>query len=75
MSANIDAEKLKEEYDLDFESGQIDVKGTYKQGKNNPADFYYSGGVLFEGMIASVYLGYANINHPTVTFKTTLRLL
>jgi len=75
VDANVNVEELKSEYNLDFEDTDLNASGSFSREQDLGSNFYYSGGILFEGSIAGVYVGYANINYPTFAIKTTLRLL
>jgi len=75
IEATVDSERLKSEYQLDFTETDLSTRGSYIKSKDSGKNLYYAGGFLFDGQMASVYLGFAQINHPTITLKTSLKIL
>lgn len=74
VEATVDSEKLTDEYQLDFKETDLSTRGSYVQSNDSGKNLYYAGGFLFDGQVANVYLGFAQINHPTITLKTCLKI-
>lgn len=75
VEANLNAEVLDKEYGLTFSETEFAAQGSYFNKYETGPNRYYSGGILFEGKVASVYVGYSRIQYATLALKTTLRLL
>lgn len=71
----IDPESISDEYNMELNDATFKIDNEFKASDSYQDQLYYSGGLFFEGKIASLYLGYAEINHPTFALKTTLKIL
>ncbi|MGB0432053.1 MAG: hypothetical protein ACPGLV_16380 [Bacteroidia bacterium] len=75
LNVSINDEKIKDEYNVDIESDDFNLKTDFNYTEQIQQNFYYGGGVLLDSKIATFYLGYAALNAPTFLIKTSLRLL
>lgn len=76
-SANIEvnSKDIEDQYNIELEDLSFEIDDRYTATNSFNSQYYYSGGLFFEGAIASVYVGFAQINYPTFTLKTTVKIL
>lgn len=75
IDVQVDAENLKEEYNLDFDGENFSLTDTYTQEERIENTFYYSFGLLVDSEISTFYLGYADFNYPTFAFRASIKIL
>lgn len=75
LVVEVDATKIKEDYNIDVDSDNIIINKDFSYTEDVSQNFYYGAGLLFDTRVATFFLGYAELNSPTFIIKSSLRLL
>lgn len=75
LEVKVNADKLKEDYNIEMNSEEVNLSNEFSHTKDVNQNFYYGAGLLFDTKVATFYLGYADLNAPTFIIKSSLRLL
>ena len=75
INVDVDAQQLKEDYNLEFEGESFTIGDSYNESEKIENTFYYSGGLLIDSQISTFYVGFAQLNYPTICLRASIKLL